>query len=130
MHQDSDEESCTIQTSRSEPLSTRHPKDDNDIAIRETKSETFTKFSNRKLSLMDYNLKDSDIYLTRNPGDSWLRKQLNERKLSTHTKEQTEKVPGDPEPTGKENMTVESIKKKYGRPVKQRSQKRGNIIAE
>eukprot|EP00795_Rhopilema_esculentum_P015482 gene15482-6733_t len=124
MHQDSDDETCTIQTSRSEPLSTRHPKDDNDLAIRETKSETFTKFSNRKLSLMDYNLKDSDIYLTRNPGDSWLRKQLNERKLSTHTKEQTEKVPGDPEPTGKENMTVESIKKKYGRPVKQRSQKR------
>ena len=65
--------------------------------------------------------------MTMSPGDGWLRKHLNDKKQAAENKEKAnENVDGKAngraensrEESGNAKMTVESIKKKYGRPVK------------
>lgn len=133
MFHESDDE--IIHVSKSEPACFgRSKNEDCDDYIEQSKSDTFTKFGPRKLSLLSDNLKETDVYLTRNPGDNWLRKHLNGRKQVAEAKESvdgnaetlTREKENVPEESTKEKMTVESIKKKYGRPIKsQRVSKRG-----
>ena len=134
---ESDDELHLVPASKSEPAFTGRLKNgDAEEEIRQSKSETFTKFSSRKLSLLSDNLKETDVYQTRNPGDGWLRKHLNDRKQPAQGQagdeeenKEEQSVDGKEnitEESMKEKMTVESIKKKYGRPVKSRGlSKRG-----
>jgi len=98
-----------------------------DECISKSKSATFTKFGPRKMSLLSTNLKESDVYLNKNPSDNWLRKHLDTQKQAVKNTEGKEKVSEKgaekvtekvTEKTSSDKMTVESIKRKYGRPVK------------
>ena len=120
-----------VKPSISEPtmLEAETPKEV-DGCISESKSATFTKFGPRKMSLLSANLKEGDVYLNRNPSDNWLRKHLDTQKQAVKKTESKEKVTEKvTEKASSEKMTVESIKKKYGRPVKpERASKKGMYL--
>lgn len=117
MQQDSDDEFAPPHTSSAEPTrSTRSEKHDDDKTdVWLTNSDSFMKLGQRKTSLADHNVKESDVYSMRNPSDSWLRKQLNEIKQAAQVKNTPVKVEDRTQAVGKENLTIEDIKQRYGK---------------
>ena len=95
-----------------------------DEGMSKSKSDCFTKFGTRKMSLLDDKVSELDVYNTNSPGDSWLKDHLkNRRRSSKGTRVDKEgQLANEKENMTAESsvdkMTVESIKKKYGRPVK------------
>ena len=86
--------------------------------------------------MLSENLTDTDVYATRNPNDSWLRNHLNKRKQASkvvegggclHKEEQlADGKENKAEENANEKLTMDSIKKKYGKPVKsQRATRKG-----
>eukprot|EP00794_Sanderia_malayensis_P014279 gene14279-15766_t len=123
MQQDSDDDTVSLLSIKSEPIrATRRSDvidDEQGSAVRNSKSEAFTMFGSRKLSLMDETIKDTDVYATNNPSDKWLRKQLNEVKLSAQTAKQVSgKSEQDNELGAKDTVSIDDIRRKYGKEVK------------
>ncbi len=128
MQHDSDDDSVALLGSRSEPIRSRRNEnmEDQENALRTSKSDAFTIFGPRKLSLMNDSIKDTDVYATRNPSDSWLRRQLDDAKQTSQPKQIPAKVENETEADSKENLSIDDIKKKYGKTVKSpKTQRRG-----
>ena len=120
--------------------------DDSDDKESKPITDAATACNTPKKSITDDNLKL--VYSTINARDNWLRKQLDELKQAQQTQAQPAKTTSPPTskaaspptsilaeeplvPSGKENLTIEDIKKKYGKTVKApRSSSRAGMLAQ